>query len=306
MAAKFLNGLLTELEQCRFQFGRKQSAHVIKLLAALSARDFPDAASLIRFHEALLFLRAFPHGPSVLRRSENLLRSFCKRVDRLRQAGADMSEFDPLEVSGIAGTRMADVLSFDVAQWLAKRIPGKVEIDWKEFDEEWAWAAAWPRLMPLLEEDAYVEANIPWRRWLQAAQGSKSASPAWLLRRFASLPVSDREKTELYDSMRVPLRWELANLPLSRTRNYRTVPRVFYHQDRLLRRNEVSLTQELSRRPPALVSVSPARGAAILNMVREVMLVRYRELYGTTLGDPASVRHAEVGRGVSILSLIHI
>jgi hypothetical protein len=37
-----------------------------------------------------------------------------------------------------------------------------------------------------------------------------------------------------------------------------------------------------------------------MDLVREVMLVRYRELYGTTLGDPRSVVHAEVGRGVSI------
>ena len=30
------------------------------------------------------------------------------------------------------------------------------------------------------------------------------------------------------------------------------------------------------------------------------MLVRYRELYGTTLADPRSVVRADVGRGVSI------
>ena len=35
-------------------------------------------------------------------------------------------------------------------------------------------------------------------------------------------------------------------------------------------------------------------------MVREVMLVRYRELYGTTLADPASVVRADLERGVSM------
>jgi len=37
-----------------------------------------------------------------------------------------------------------------------------------------------------------------------------------------------------------------------------------------------------------------------MDTIREVMLVRYRELYGTTLGDPASVVHADLGRGLSI------
>ncbi len=35
-------------------------------------------------------------------------------------------------------------------------------------------------------------------------------------------------------------------------------------------------------------------------MIREVMLVRYRELYGTTLANPGSVVRADFGRGVSI------
>ena len=35
-----------------------------------------------------------------------------------------------------------------------------------------------------------------------------------------------------------------------------------------------------------------------MNTVREVMAVRYRELYGTTLGDPNSVVRATLGRGV--------
>jgi hypothetical protein len=37
-----------------------------------------------------------------------------------------------------------------------------------------------------------------------------------------------------------------------------------------------------------------------MNRIREVMLVRYRELYGTTLGDLESVVRADVGRGTSI------
>jgi hypothetical protein len=35
-----------------------------------------------------------------------------------------------------------------------------------------------------------------------------------------------------------------------------------------------------------------------MQSIREVMVVRYRELYGTTLGDPGSVVKADLGRGV--------
>ncbi len=94
------------------------------VVATLGKRRFSDTASLIRFHEALLFLRAFPHGPEVVRQSERLLRDFSKRVEQLEKAGADMDDFDPLEVSGIAGTVMQDTLSFDLVRWLVDRVPG--------------------------------------------------------------------------------------------------------------------------------------------------------------------------------------
>ncbi|MFY9908782.1 MAG: hypothetical protein WAK56_03010, partial [Candidatus Sulfotelmatobacter sp.] len=44
--------------------------------------------------------------------------------------------------------------------------------------------------------------------------------------------------------------------------------------------------------------VSGAAGESVMQAIREVMVVRYRELYGTTLGDPRSVVRADVGRGV--------
>ena len=292
--------LVGELENCRYRFGRGEAARVVKVLAKAGAAQYDDVPSLIRFHEALLVLRAFPPNPAVLRRSEQLLRAFWRRVERLCKSGAEMDDFDPLEVSGIAGTTMQDALGFDLARWLVNRMPGKVEIAWNDFDDERALGAVWPRLMPLLEEDTLAEANIPWRKWLEAAQGNRSNNPAWLVERFGALQLSDDEKSRLYDSLRMPIRWRLENYRLSRTRNSRPVRRVFYHEQPLLTRKEVSLAQELSRRPPAFTRLSRARGESVMDLIREVMLVRYRELYGTTLGDPRSVVCADLGRGVSI------
>ena len=106
MATRSLDRLLTQLEQCRYRFGTGEGTRVVRLFSQLSRQCFADVPSLIRFHEALLFLRAFPHGQRVVRKSEELLRSFAQRVEQLQQAGADMAQFDPLEVSGIAGSCM--------------------------------------------------------------------------------------------------------------------------------------------------------------------------------------------------------
>ena len=299
MASNSLDRLLLQLEESRSRFGRGEAARVVKLLSTLGKRRFSDTASLIRFHEALLFLRAFPQGPEVVRKSERLLMDFSQRVEQIKQAGADMDDFDPLEVSGIAGTVMQDTLSFDLVRWLVERVPD-MEIVWDDDSEERAMAAVWPRLMPLLEEDGNVEANIPWQQWLQTAAGRKNRNLQWMVRQFAQLPVADADKAFLYDSLHLPVRWGLDNRRFSRTRNWKPVRRIFFHHEPLITRGEVSLVRELGQAPPIMHPLSAKRGEAVMNAIREVMLVRYRELYGTTLGDPRSVVRADVGRGVSI------
>jgi hypothetical protein len=298
MAPTNLDRQLTQLEASRYRFGRNEAASVVKQLNRLNAKRFPEPASLIRFHEALLFLRAFPQGPAVLRATERILNSFHKKVEALRKAGANMDDFEPIEVSGIAGTEMEDTLSFDVASWLIQRLPGKVEIAWEHYDPGRELGTTGPRFMPLLEDDAYVEADTPWRRWLETAakKGSDPAwlVPTWLVQRFADLPLPPNQKAELYESLRVPLRWNLGNSDITRTRNWKPVPSVFYHREPLISRSQVSLAAELARRPPQLTRLSRQQGDEVMDMIREVMLVRYRELYGTTLGDPRSVVQAEV------------
>jgi hypothetical protein len=295
------NQLLTQLEGAKNSFNRDNSALISRLLAQLSKLSFTDPHQLIRFHECLLFLRAFPHSASLVPRIENLLNTFHQRMERLRAFRADMSLFDDFDTSGIAGTTMQDTLSFDVALWLARRIPRNVEIAWDDYWDDYqaerARGSTWPRYIPLLEEDADVEANIPWSRWLDAARGRQNPL-LWFIRRFEQLPLPARQRAELYDSLRLPIRWRLENLKLSRTRNFTRPRRFYFHDTPLIRRNEVSLSRELAQPAPRLEKLSLASGEAVMHAVREVMAVRYRELYGTTLGDPRTVVRADLGRGV--------
>jgi hypothetical protein len=295
------NRLLSQLEAAKGRFDPGHSSRITYLLIQLSRHQLTDPHQLIRFHEALLFLRAFPPAPSLISRIEHLLNTFHQRIEKLRAANADMSTFDDFDTSGIAGTTMQDVLSFDVARWLTSRIPRNVEIAWDDYWDDYqaerARGDTWPRFIPFLEEDADVEASIPWSSWLENARGRQNAL-AWLLSRFAQLPLPAHQRAELYDSLRLPLRWKLENLKLSRTRHWTRPRRVYFHQAPLIQRREVSLAQELSQPTPKLEKLSAAAGESVMQAIREIMVVRYRELYGTTLGDPRTVVRADLGRGV--------
>ena len=120
--------------------------------------------SCVRFRQSL----------AVVQQIEKLLDTFHERMGSFASRGADMSAFDDFDTSGIAGTTMQDTLNFEAARWLARRIPRDVEIAWDDYEEERAMGSTWPRFIPLLSEDADVEANIPWRKLARRGERARA------------------------------------------------------------------------------------------------------------------------------------
>lgn len=295
MPSDTLDLLLSQLEESSRRFDERGRG----LISRLARRKFTDAESLIRFHELLLFLRAYPPSAEALNEAEAVLDGFARRVEQLRQTGADMTAFDYIEYSGIAGTAVTGTFSYQIARWLVSRFFERVDCDWSRHERKERLGATLPRFIPLLEEDSLVEANIPYHAWISAARG-RERNLAWLLRGFERLELSEREKAELYDSLELRIRWDLDDLPATRTKNIRRVRKIFYHTGPLIRRSEVSIEKEINAPPLKLKELSASQGEAILDQVREATTVRYRELYGITNGDPAQVVGASVGRGIEI------
>lgn len=299
MSNDSLDPLLAALDEAKLRFGAGGAERVRELLDSLASRSFPDAGSLIRFHEALLFIRAYPQDEPVMQRAEELLASIPQRVEQLRGAGASLADMDSVETSGIAGTTTEESFSFDVLSWLLRRYPGKLRILWDGYDAAARMAATWPRFLPLLEEESLVEANVPYREWLDAARAQED-DLAWLVERYQRLPLPPNQKAELYHALELPIAWDLGAAPATRTLNRHPAREIFFQREPLLRRNDVSLERELGRDPMPVRTLSPADGEAVLDAAREGMAVRHRELYGFTYGDAEHVLAAEAGRGVEI------
>jgi hypothetical protein len=282
----------------RFEPGNSLRAQ--KLLAQLGRRRFPDAASLIRFHEILLFLRAYPHTPAIRRSSEELLASFHQRVTHLRASGATVSAFAEPRVSGIAGTAFSAIWGYDIARYLAARYPSRVEIDWDGYEGEEQLVSVLKSFLPLFEDGAYVLYPVPYLAWIRAAKRSNETDLAWLLRQFERLSIG--AKANLFDSLKLWVHWKLGNSPATRTKMRVRVNRIFYHDGPLIRRSEVSLARELEDvLPLPLKKLSRADGEKLVGLGRDMMTVRYRELHGFTYGDPRHVVRAAAGRGVEFV-----
>lgn len=293
-----LDHLLSQLEESKRQFGAGNEARTEKLLTLLSRRRFPDADSLVRFHEALLFVRSHPQSPAVFEASEDLLSNFGQLVEKLLASEADLTPLDYIEHSGVAGTVISGNFSYDIVRFLVGRYPSRVGAYWSEVEPE-RLGATLPRFLPLLYEDSLVEANIPYISWIDEAT-QKRRRLGWLIRRFEGLKLNERQKAELFDSLGLRIRWDLGDSRASRTRNIRRPRKVFCHTGPFIRRSDVSLDKEFQAPPLELKKLSSAEGKAMQDMLRDTTTVRYRELYGITHGDPDSVVRADAGRGVEI------
>ncbi|MGC2696225.1 MAG: hypothetical protein WA738_10590 [Candidatus Angelobacter sp.] len=292
--------LLQRLEQARTKIGSIKEQEISRLLVATGRVDFgKDTESLIRFHDVLLFLRAFPPGPRVLRQSDALLAGIETRVKAALAAGADPDDFAPEEVAGIAGTVVEATFSYPMVCWLVEHHPNAISIQWNDYERETQRAATWPRFFPLMEEDSLTEANVPYLDWLKAARGRTGELP-WLARRFQRLRLPEKEKAALYDSLEIMVRWDMSRSPASRTLARKPVKQFYFHQMPLIQRREVSLAEELAK-PKLPVKILPQREAEeTLDRMKEATGVRYRELYGTANADSAWVVQANAGRGVEI------
>lgn len=297
-----LDAVLDRLAELKGRFEPGNGLHAQKVLAQLGRRRFPDAPSLIRFHEILLFLRAYPHTPAIRQSSEELLASFHKHVTRLRASGADVSAFADPPVSGIAGTAFSAIWGYDIVRYLAARYPSQVEIDWEDYEGEELLVSVLKSFLPLFEDGAYVVYPVPYLAWIRAAKRPNEKDLAWLLRQFEHLSIAERAKANLFDSLKLWVHWRLGNSPATRTRMRLRVNKIFYHDGPLIRRSEVSLARELEDRLLLpFKKLSRTDGEKLVSLGRDMMTVRYRELHGFTYGDPRHVLRAAAGRGVEFV-----
>src|ERR1039458_9107847 len=139
--------LLDQLEKWKSRFGPPGDGQLERLLAAAVRRRFRD--------DAILF-------------------SFAGRV-------ADLAAFEEPEISGIAGTSLSAVFSYEVARRLAARHPRNIEIAWDRYDGIDRLGPVLRRFLPLLGEDWPVEAHVPYRQWISAARPRGKSDLEWLL-----------------------------------------------------------------------------------------------------------------------------
>jgi hypothetical protein len=263
---------------------------LIERALALPPRRLAD---VMRLHDALLFLRAFPDSPTVHRAAE----SACSAFHRITRGlvGARHRAED----TGIVGTITRVRSEFAIADWLHRSFAAEVDIDWSALDDTSTLDALLSPIVQRAEEDAFESGELSTREWLALRRGKASMTDLALVLQAAPPDRSGRRAfAARYDAAEVPLRWRLANSTGSVTHNVLRWKPVRYR--RAMRPAPADPIRFIATPSADIALLTRRRATELIHVARAALAARWREVHAMTHANPSEIYLADLGEGASV------
>jgi hypothetical protein len=265
------------------------------LLEELNGAIVRDARALLRLHETLCFLQAYPDDAKILELVDRALATFAARVDRLGPAARRR-----LHDSGVAHSTLDYPFGFPMARWLAARFPRETEVAWAAFGDADRLDETLSLLATTAEGDAFSEGGMGWRQWIRVAKGDRRLSDLQLiLEVFERARLPEETRDWLFESLGLPILWRTRGAGSSRTLARIPAGATFFHAG-ALERADVDLVQAI-REPLPLRRAPRALAETMIDAARLAMATRQRELHAFGYPNPDDVLVADAGRGLRLV-----
>ncbi len=256
-------------------------------------RALSRAERLEERHEQLCFQRAFPKNAAALHRAERELGRFERRVRLVR---------DELENTGIVGTLYRYPFNYRMTKWLAGRYGPAVSIDWKDYKRhEWdEIAGALSLCVAWAENEGLDDDDLPSWDWIALAKkGSRRTDLEWLLGMLRRGGFDPEVERYLFESLSLPLVWDLAGCPDAITHARLPVRRVFYHRE-MLHGRPADFAGAVREARGTFRLVSPARADRLIDAARAALSQREREFHVIVHANREETYEYDAGRGLRI------
>jgi len=184
-----------------------------------------------------------------------------------------------------------------MTRWLAARHPSLLTVDWRDPEFEPRLSAALPLLAGVAEAEAIRRLRLPAREAIERLRRRGETDAAYLIRRLAAIRGDDRVREATHDAIDLAYRLEGSPSGPSRTLAAYERARVAFDPPPVHVRPD--LRAEIARAPRATRRLARAEGARLIDLAREAMVTRSRDLDAFAYGDPADVRLVDDGGGLA-------
>ncbi|MDP1691463.1 MAG: hypothetical protein Q8L49_05860 [Burkholderiaceae bacterium] len=282
---------LAALERRRLDFGPVAAAVKLALLKQLARTRLGSARAVMRLHEALCFMRAYPDNAALLAQVQAMLAGFARRAD-LRAHRTALAD------SGIAGSAIHYRFFAEQAQWLARHWPGQLHLDRGDGDAEERIARALPPLLSVAEAQALAELKLPGHAALDRLRGKAGTDAVFLLQRIAAMPGNGFTREAFSDGIDANFVLEPgAGTPSRSAAFFAAAPVVF--RSEAPPRTRPGLRAELARAPRSVHRMALPEAQAAIQLARGAMVTRARSLEAFSFANPHDVWLIDDGDGLA-------
>lgn len=286
---------LASLARIARQYGPGFPDRKLLLLAALEQAEFNSAKQVLRLHELLSFLDAFPDSKRVRLRARALLGRFRHRPDLKRAHKA-------LAGTGIAGTDTPYRFYWPTARWISARWPGALCIDRSDPSQAQAILEALPQLVPAVQSEYARQSGTLTLDTLDRLCPRGVTDADWFIGLVAAMPGDEATREAFFDRVDPPF-----VLRAGRTTPERTTARFdalpLHLQRGPLRGPRPDLRQECRRAPRRVVNLRPAEAEVLIDLARTSMATRERDLAVFQYANPRDAFLVDDGEGLGFAFL---
>lgn len=265
------------------------------LIRLLGGARLRGTRSIVRYHEALCRFRAYPDDAELRDLAGRELDRFDRRPDLKRARAA-------LVGSGIAGTDIVFPFFWFTALWLLDRWPDRLTVDWSEPVDLARLERLLPVLLPPSEALTVDQLSYTPRAWVRELKGPDETDAAFLLRRFRTLPFGDAGREIAYDDMTFWLRLAAGSTTPSRSRALDPAAPVVFRRGPL-DTTRPDLAREARRPPRSIRPVTRTEGLRLIDLAREAMVTRARDLDVFENADPDDILRIDCGDGLQFVAI---
>ena len=278
------------------RFGAGTAAAKARALAAAARRAIVDAPTLLAYHDALLFLLAYPVAPALRDAAARELARVAGTTRGLMQQGPAAAR-RALEHSGLAWTEWTIDFGFDIARWLVRRFPAHAALHSFAADGVPARSLLAGALLPL-EFELAAAGSEDSAAFVAQARGAAATPLRWLVDALLRLPADDALRDRLWEALHPYVTIRPADAALSRTFVRGLRRPTYFHAAGLLRSvDPARLIRQALPRPRRLAA---AERLFIVDAGRAMLAALGRETDAIALADPTRVAWYDLPRGASI------
>ena len=293
-AAALTDADVAALRAAAGRFGAVAAAEKSDRLARCAACALTDASVLLEYHDALLFLLAYPETPALAGAARRELARVAAAAAAL--AGGTTRARRTFAGSGLPGSTTTATFSLDIARWLVARHPGRAVLDGFA-DGAAAVAETLIVALPALEAET-VAAGADDAMALVASLAGERARPLdWLVATIDGLQAADAVRAHLFDALRPYVALTADAGALSRSFARGLAQPTFFHTD-LERGADVRALIATPLPDPRKTSSRERRD--LVDVARATLALLARETDPVTWPAVDGVRWFDLGRGMAI------